>query len=241
MSGFVIKPRRSARYRILIPVLFLLALPVLIFADRETLLAYLDFRLPWGAGGGLSAQQLRGDNAELRERLLVMEQNNRVEKQAAAQLQEQLINLQTENFRLRKDLEFYRGIINVQGGGNSPVIQGMRIKPLPQARSYRLELILLHITNRDRVFEGSLDVILAGMQDSAEKRLPMNGISLDRNRNNSVRFRNFQRFEMNFTLPEGFEPQKIHVTLSIGDQQEAGFEKIFDWPVTEGRETADVG
>lgn len=220
--------------------LFVLLL-LLIFSNQEKLNAGLNSWLPWSAGKGLSAEELRGKNAELREKLLILEQNNQVDKQASALLQKQLIDSQKENFQLRKDLEFYKGIINVKGDKNSPVIHGIRIKPLTHAQGYRLELILLHITNTDKVFEGMLDVVVEGIQDSAVTRLPLNEISLSRNQNYSVRFRNFQRIENNFILPENFQPQKILVTVSIDDEDEPGFEKIFDWPVTDGRETADVG
>ena len=117
----------------------------------------------------------------------------------------------------------------------------MRIKPLTYARGHRLELILLHITNTEKVFEGMLDVVVEGVQDSTVRRFPLNEISLSRNQNYSIRFRNFQRIENDFVLPENFQPQKIYVTLSIDDEDESGLEKVFDWPVTNGREKADVG
>ena len=187
----------------------------------------------------MSAEELSNKNAELREELLILRQNSQVDKQAAALLQQQLIDTQKENFQLRKDLEFYKGIIDVQGSRNSPVIHGMRIRPLTHARGYRLELILLHITNTDKVFEGALDVVVEGKQDSAATRLPLDEISLSRNY--SVRFRNFQRIENNFILPKNFQPQKIFVTVTIDDDEGFGFEEIYDWPLTENGEVADVG
>ena len=170
-----------------------------------------------------------------------MQQNTRLDTQAAALLQERLIDSQDEIFQLRKDLEFYQGIINASGEENSPGVHGIRIKPLTHARGYRLELILLYIANTDKMVDGVIDVVLEGILDSAVKRLSLNEISLDKNQTYTIRFRNFQRFENNFILPENFEPQRVFVTLSIDDQDESGFEKVFDWPVTEGRETADVG
>ena len=241
MNGFIIRPRRSLRSWKPLAGLAVLLLLLLGFGNRESLNASLGLGFLWNADGSLSADELRGENAELREKLLVLQQNNRVDKQAAALLQKQLIDSQEENFRLTKDLEFYRGIINVKGDENSPVIHGMRIKPLAYARGYRLELILLHITNTDKVFEGALDVVVEGTQDSALKRFPLDEISLGRNQNYSIRFRNFQRIEDNFVLPENFQPQKISVTLSMDDQDEPGLEKVFDWPVTNDREKADVG
>lgn len=201
----------------------------------------LNFGLPWSADGSLAADKLRGENTELREDLLILRQNNQVDKQAAALLQTQLIASQKENFQLRRDLEFYQGIINVKGGKNSPIIHGMRIKPLTHARGYRLELILLHITNTEKVFEGMLDVFVEGLQDNAVTRLPLNEISLNRNQNRSVRFRNFQRIENNFILPENFRPQRILVSVSMDNEDDAGFEDIFDWPLTENGEITDAG
>ena len=241
MNNFIIRPRRSRRFWLyLLGLSVLLPLPLL-FGNQAKLAAGLDSWLPRIADGNMSAGRLSGENAELREQLLVLEQNNQVDKQAAALLQQQLIDSQKENFRLRKDLEFYKGIINVQGGKDSPVIQGMRIKPLTQARGYRLELILLHITNTEKVFEGLLDVVVEGRQERAVTRLPLDEISLDRNHDYSVRFRNFQRIENNFILPEDFQPQKILVTITMDDKEVSGLEKIFDWPLTENGETADVG
>ena len=211
------------------------------FSNQEKLNAALNSWLPWIADGRMSSEQLSAENAELQEQLLVLEQNNQVDKEAAALLQKQLIDSQKENFQLRKDLEFYKGIINVKGDKNNPVMHGMRVKPLAYARGYRLELILLHITNTDKIFQGALDVVVEGTQGSALKRFPLNELGLGQEQNYSVRFRNFQRIENDFVLPENFHPQKIFVTLSMDDKDEPGFEKVFDWPVTSSREKADVG
>lgn len=241
LSNFIIRPRRSLRFWLSLLGLSVLLLLSLIFSNQEKLNGGLKLWLPWITGGNMSAEKLSGENAELREKLLVLEQNNQVDKRAAALLQQRLIDSQKENFRLRKDLEFYKGIMNVQGDKNSPIIHGMRIKPLTHVRSYRLELILLHITNTNKVFEGMLDVVVEGLQDSAVTRLPLDKISLGRNGNYSVRFRNFQRIENNFILPEHFQPQKILVTVTIDGDEGFGFEEIFDWPLTENGEIADVG
>ena len=89
--------------------------------------------------------------------------------------------------------------------------------------------------------EGEIEIVLEGILDSATKQLPLSAVSLDKNRDYNVRFRNFQRFENNFILPENFKPQRVFVTLSPDDPDQTGFEKIFDWPETDDGETADVG
>ena len=246
MDNFVITMRRSWRRRVVFLILFVLLLAVFIYSDyfpgvRSNHNGGWTFILPWTSTQGLSPEELLDENAELRERLLILQQNTRLDTQAAALLQERLIDSQEEIFQLSKDLEFYQGIINASDEENSPGVHGIRIKPLTHARGYRLELILLYIANTDKMVDGVIDVVLEGILDSAVKRLSLNEISLDENQTYTIRFRNFQRFENNFILPENFEPQRVFVTLSIDDQDESGFEKVFDWPATDGRETADVG
>ena len=246
MDNFVIKTRRPWLRWVIYPAVFIV-LAVLIAGSVD----YFDlhrnpdgswgFSLPWNAGLELSRDELLGENNELRERVLILEQNTRMDRQAAALLQEKLIVSQEENFQLRKDLEFYQGIINASSEENSPGVHGIRIKPLTHAHGYRLELIFLYMSNTDKLVEGVIDVVLEGILDNVVKRLPLHEISLDENRIYTVRFRNFQRFENNFILPVNFEPQRVFVTLSINDRKESGFEKVFDWPVTDGRETVDVG
>ena len=246
MDNFIIKARRPWFRRVIYPVLFVV-LAVLIAGSADFFDVYRKpdgswgFILPWNVGLDLSRDELLGENTELRERVLILEQNTRLDKQASALLQEKLIVSQEEIFQLRKDLEFYQGIINATGEENSPGVHGIRIKPLTHAQGYRLELIFLYISNTDKLVEGVIGVVLEGILDNVVKRLSLNEISLDENQIYTVRFRNFQRFENNFILPANFEPQRVFVTLSINGGNESGFEKVFDWPVTDGRETADVG
>ena len=240
MDNFVIKPRWSRRRFVYLALFILLAVLLLSSAGIcQCQDGSWEVRLPWSRSQ--SPEQLLGEDTALRQELLILERNNQVDKQAAALLQEKLINSQEEIFQLRKDLEFYKGIITATDETNSPGVHGIRIKPLTHPNGYRLELILLNIANTGKMVEGEIEVVLEGIQDSAIKRLSLSAVSLDENRDYSIRFRNFQRFENNFILPENFEPQRVFVTLSPDEPDESGFEKIFDWPEAEEREIADVG
>lgn len=240
MDNFVIKPRGSRRRFVYLALFILLAVLLLsstgIYQRQD---GSWEVRLPWSRSR--SPEQLLGENKALRQELLILERNIQVDKQAAALLQEKLIDSQEEIFQLRKDLEFYQGIITATDETNSPGVHGIRIKPLTQRNGYRLELILLNIANTGKMVEGRMEVVIEGIQDSAIKRLSLSAVSLDENRDYSIRLRNFQRFENNFILPENFKPQRVFVTLSPDEPDESGFEKIFDWPEADEREIADVG
>ena len=241
MNNFIIRPYRSLRLRVLLLLLLILLPPLALLMYLEEVDINWNLNLLWGQGEEASADELLDENVQLNERLVILEQNNQVDKQALALLQQQLLAAQEENFRLRKDLEFYQGIMDVKDDKNSPIVHGLRIKSLAQHNAYRMELILLHITNRDELFEGVLDITVAGIQDGAAKRLPLRGLSHDRNKDYAIRFRNFQRFEQNFILPDKFEAQTIVVTVSISGQDKGKLEREFDWPVTADGETENVG
>ena len=241
MNGFIIRRNRSWKARLMLLLLLLLPPPLLLLVYLDRVEVDWNLSLPWGSAKRASSAELLDENAELKGKLLVLEQNSQVDKQAVALLQQELKEAQEENFRLREDLEFYQGIMNVKHDKNSPVVHGLRIRPLTQGNGYRLELILLHVTNKDELFEGVLDIVVTGRQGGETKRLPLRGISLDKNRDYAVRFRNFQRFENNFVLPDAFEAQTIEVTVSINEKEQSKLEKIFDWPVTANVETENVG
>ena len=241
MKGFTIRRRLSTRYRVSLLGLFVLLLLLVLFGNEYGKAVDWHFRLPWRAHVELSAAELRSRNAALQEKLLILEQNSQVDRQAAALLQQQLIDAQKENFQLRKDLEFYQGIIHVKDDRKYPLIHELRIKPLARSREYRLELILLHISNTGKVLEGVLDVVLEGVEPgNVVQRMALSELSLERSRTHSIRVRNFRRVENNFMLPDNFQPQKIFVTLTMDDEEDSGFKEIFDWPLTASGEIADA-
>lgn len=241
MNGFIIRRHRSWKARLTLLLLLLLLPPLLLLIYLDRVAVDWKLSLPWGPANRAASGELLYENTELKEKLLVLEQHSQVDKQAVALLQQELKEAQEENFRLREDLEFYQGIMNVKHDKNFPVVHGIRIKPLTQSNGYRLELILLHVTNKDDLFEGVLNIVVTGKQEGETRRLPLRGVSLDQNRDYAVRFRNFQRFENNFVLPDKFEAQTIEVTVSINDKEGSRLEKIFDWPVTANLEVENVG
>lgn len=239
MRAFVIKPHRPWRGLITVMILgVLFALSALLFTDNSD---WFGIHKRLSSDWERERQDLHSENAELQEKVLMLEQTTRLDKQAAALLQEELINSQEEIYRLKKDLEFYQGIMDATGGESGPNVHAIRIQPLTQERGYRLELILIHVAKKDKVIEGVIGIALEGVQDNATRHLDLSEITLDKDLVYDFKFRSFQRFENSFILPENFEPQRVFVNLSIKDKKESRFEKIFDWPVTSGRERADVG
>ena len=222
--------------------LFFALLAILLLSDerrsyvKELIVANWEHRLLQDANQGL-----QNENAGLRETVLRLEQTASLDKQATALLQAELMISQEEIYELKKELGFYKGIINATGNGKGVDVHGMRIRPLSQERSYRLELILIHVAKTDTMTEGVLDVALEGIQKNSAKHLSLSEITIDEGLTYDFRFRSFQRFENNFVLPENFKPQRVFVNLLIKGKEKSRLEKIFDWPSTVSREGTNVG
>lgn len=244
MSEFVIKPRPDWRPRALWFTAALALLGLLFVGYGDALAPTLHQRL-FGMRTGnaplLSELGLCGEDLAMRKRLQALEQLASVDKQAAALLQQELVDAQENIYRLKEDLEFYQGIINTGDSNNGELdAHGIRIQPLVQTRGYRLELVLTRVTKGGKATEGTIDIALEGIQGTASRRLALREISLDKQAAYTFSFRNFQRFENNFILPEDFQPQRVFVYLSVEGREGAGSEKVFDWPLTTNREERNV-
>jgi len=243
MSKFVVKFHRPWHWSVAIIVLsMLLALFTWLLLDnshwayiRARLSGNQDDKLLWEVNRGL-----QNENAGLRERVLMLEQMTALDKQTAGLLQNELKTLQEDVHKLKEELEFYRGVMDASGDVNGLDVHGIHIQTLTHERSYRLKLILTHVAKTDTVVEGVIDVALEGIQKSSAQHLRLQDITLDDGLVLDFRFRNFQRFESNVILPENFKPQRVFVNLLTKNRKRSMLRKIFDWPVSVGREASNV-
>ena len=184
---------------------------------------------------------LRAENIQLSEKVIVLEQAANLDKQAASLLTDELKAAQEEIYNLKKELEFYQGVIDAEGNRGWLDVHGMRILPLNHERSYRLELILIHTAKSDKKVAGALEVILEGVREAGTEYVNLKEITLDKDVVYRFKFGNFKRFENNFALPEGFNPQRVFVKMMVEDKKKSEFKRVFDWPANSTREASDVG
>lgn len=186
-------------------------------------------------------QDLRAENIQLGEKAAMLEQAANLDNQATALLTDELKAAQEEIYNLKKELEFYRGVIDAEGDRGWLDVHGMRILPLNRERSYRLELILIHTAKSDKTVEGALEVLLEGVREAGTEYVNLKEISLDKDVVYRFKFGNFKRFENNFALPEDFNPQRIFVKMMVENKKKSEFKRVFDWPANSTREASDVG
>jgi len=173
---------------------------------------------------------LKDENKHLLERVLMLERLEKLDKQTAALLHNEMIGLQDEIYRLKGELEFYQGIMDATADTSGLNVHGIHIDPLKQEKNYRLKLILTHVTKSDKVAEGVMEVSIEGIQNGVSRQISLKEISSGDSLELNFKFRNFKRFESTLVLPDGFDPRKVLVNLKLKGKKQAKIIKVFDWP-----------
>ncbi|NMH65759.1 DUF6776 family protein [Shewanella salipaludis] len=163
------------------------------------------------------AQQLASRNLEL---AVEREANNHMQQMFAEQLQQQQ--------ELQHELGFYRSIMAPENNAEGVAIHGLELTPGLLAGQYRLKLILTQLQKRRQKIKGKGELTLMGIQEGEPLELSLSQL-MDGKLN--FDFRYFQVLEAEFSLPEGFNLQRILAKVIVpssrwtkGSQTEQSFD-----------------
>ncbi len=173
---------------------------------------------------------MRSKIAKLEEYIVMLERTAEVEKQTIVNLQRDMIRQQDEAYKIRKELDFYQGIMTSAGESKGLNIQGLHIEESSQARSYYFKLLLTHVSKSDRVASGDLSMSLEGVEDGAAKTIDIQELTLSQSLSLKFKFESFERIEGSIMLPENFVVHRVIVRARQNDKQgNAEIQRIFDW------------
>jgi hypothetical protein len=168
------------------------------------------------------------DNGRLREQMAALETNAKVEAESYRQVEARLSGLQDQIQSQSEDLAFYRGIVSVDEKA------GLRVQDFELSRvrgegEYTLRLVLAQALRNDKRISGAVDLAIEGTKDGETAVLGMSELSPAPRLEFSFRY--FENLESLLTIPPGFEPARVIVTLKPKGQGGAEVEKAFDWAV----------
>jgi hypothetical protein len=236
MSRLVVKTHRPLQ-KILAVIILSIAIILLVWGllekgqwnyIRAQLASSEESKLLWGVN-----RSLEGENAELRENLILLERASQIDVETIAELQNAIRNLQEEVYSLKGELEFYQGIMESTRDSKGLNVQGLHIETVTQHK-YRFKLILTHVTKNDMVAEGRADLSLEGMRNGKRQILNLEEVTHEQPIDLTFKFRHFKRFEGHLTLPDGFEPLRVVVQLQLSGKDKSKIEKVFEWPAKAG-------
>ena len=168
---------------------------------------------------------------QLREEKAVLERAAQIERKAYDELDTTLKVLQAEILELKGELAFYRGIVSPKDAAHGLHLQRFSVEPNGQTNGYQYKVILSQALKNDRSATGLIRIKIVGMQADQPKVLDLSQVTEKAVKELKYRFRYFQSLEGELTLPSGFTPQRVTVSVVPRDKSsKEPFEKTFDWP-----------
>lgn len=179
--------------------------------------------------------EMDAEIVSLREQIALLETHRNIEKEAYADVEGSLTELQRKIQEQRDAIEFYRGIVSPTDGGRGLRVQDLRLTKGKEDREYNLRLVLVQVMQHDRSVKGVVNFSLEGAQDgvatsySLEQLIPAEADS-----NWPFAFRYFQDFDRQLLLPEGFMPERINIEVRSRTKSIASVEQSFLWQTGQG-------
>lgn len=160
---------------------------------------------------------------QLREQLAYVEQSQMIDREACQRLRDALRELQAQLVDTQEQLAFYRGIVSPEEA------RGVRVHDLvfvPGDAGMRYELVLVHGRSESGRARGRVRVDIHGVRDGEADVETLRDLEGDADIRFS--FRHFQEFSGMFRIPEGFEPERVRVLVTV-DGRDEPVEVQYDW------------
>ncbi len=177
-------------------------------------------------------QLLIAENEELKGKILMLEQTTRLDQETAIQMQNDIRLLQDEIYDLKRELEFYKGIMVTSKQVSGFDIHGIFINPLSKINNYNVKIVLTNVAKSDRLIEGTLDFTIDGTENNRKQSLKLSKIITDGSSDLSFQLKNFRQVEVNIQLPAEFEPDRIWVIANINKANSPPVSRYYDWSVS---------
>ncbi|VAX12716.1 hypothetical protein MNBD_GAMMA24-1684 [hydrothermal vent metagenome] len=174
-------------------------------------------------------KKLEQDVDSLREQKALLERAAQIKREAYAELDTTLKELQGEILELKEELAFYRGIVSPQDASSGLHLQRFKIEPNGESRHYRYKLVLTQVLKNDRLAMGKVRLSIDGMIHQQMRTLKLKELSEKRANELDYRFKYFQKLEGNLKLPQGFTPFRIKVQIIPRNRKRNSIEKTINW------------
>jgi hypothetical protein len=182
---------------------------------------------------------LNKENETFRRDLAVLRTSDRIDQEAYSQVSVDLDDLQSQIAELNEELAFYRGIMSPSDGRSGLQIKAVQISPGSDSGDFSLRLILVQAGRHDTRVQGGVDLSVVGESIAADKDQSVDPITINMSQltgeTDKLRysFRYFQILDRDISLPVGFRPDTVEVSLSGGRKADAVLAS-FPWQITGG-------
>jgi len=160
-----------------------------------------------------------------RDELVANQSSSEIEKLAYGEVDQSLRTLQSEVLELKEEVAFYRSIVAPRESARGLRIQ--RFNVAQAGKGFRYKLVLTQVIKNSRITRGNVVMQIEGVRKGKSVKLNLTSLSAKGQKQLDFRFKYFQSFEGDLTLPKDFTPSRVHVKVS---SNRVTLEKTFAWP-----------
>lgn len=177
---------------------------------------------------------LQRHNEELQQRVAILESSSKIDRESANNVRKLVRQLEDDKATLNRELTFYKNIMAPEDLAPGVRVAGFDLEYGDEPGHYRFRLIISQIARDNPFRRGSVSVTISGQKDNKADTISLLSLAGYDDDSAPLGFRYFQavpesRGFLKFELPEGFEPETIHVNASIQRGSVRRIDKTYEW------------
>lgn len=160
-----------------------------------------------------------------------------VDRQAGEDLRKRVLELREEKAALQRDVEVYRILTSKKSTNPMGISFGVfSVAALPDSK-HQFKLAVQKLAEGDDEFSGQLRVDLIGLREGKELVMPLHQLAVSKPgiepmaETIPLSFKFFQNIETEIALPEGFNPDRVELTVKSSSKRNPMTVKAeLEWP-----------
>ncbi len=174
--------------------------------------------------------ELENEIIALNEQIALLETHRDIEREAYADVETSLTELQTTIQEQQDAISFYRGIVSPADGNAGLRVQDFRLSRGAAEREYTIRLVLIQAMKHDRRVSGDVELIVEGIENGEQTSYSYADLlPEDADRSWAFSFRYFQDFDRQVILPDGFTPERVSVHVESRTRSIDSIDENFSW------------
>lgn len=177
---------------------------------------------------------LRDDVSKLRQESAVLERSRQIERETNKALQAQLKDAQDERLALLKEGTYLKRLIR-EGGKGAVSVHDLVLSAGEKPREVRYSFVVTQLIPDFGETKGRVSLGVAGLLDGKERMLSLEELPGASPKELAMQFDQMQSFRGGLTLPEGFVPGSLKVTITPEGDRLTGNSETFPWVLADPR------
>ncbi|MGB1197589.1 MAG: DUF6776 family protein [Thalassotalea sp.] len=179
----------------------------------------------------INQQKIRLDNLYQQQvdqvkQIHTLEVELEVERMASVRSQQLLTEIEKDHFQVKKELAFYEKVMAPEKQADGVMVDEITINATESANHFRFQVVLVQQQIQKRYAKGAIDIVFHGSLNNKPSNISLLKASTLTKKALSFSFKYFQIIEGEFTLPDGFTPEKIAFTTVLNKTRGQKYRKV---------------